>query len=148
MFFGLSMFKFTKHHIRPTTRVKKLLDAHPDNDCMWKNTDPCNVSLDNTSESEEPVNTIMTTTSIRSEDDSNITQESIATTPTFMSEENNKTWYNTNDEYDSWHNAIETINNYQEWVDPQVRMSIPYFHVMQNHLLHVTLYKSSQSYYM
>ena len=56
----------------------------------------------------------MTTTSIRSEDDSNATQESVATTPTFTSEENNKTWYNTNEEYDSWHNAIETMDNYQE----------------------------------
>ena len=66
LFFGSSISKFTKHHIRPTTREKKLLDAHPDDDCMWKNTDPCNISLDNTSEPEEPVNTTMTTTSIRS----------------------------------------------------------------------------------
>ena len=81
VFFGLSISKFTEHHIRPTTRVKKLLDAHPGDDCMWMNTDPCNVSLDDTSESEEPVNTTMTTTSIRSEDDSNVTHESIGTTP-------------------------------------------------------------------
>ena len=84
---------------------------------MWKNTNPCNVSLDNTSDSEEPVNTTMTTTSIRSEDDSNATQDSVATTPTFMSEENNETWYDTNEEYDLWHNGIETMDNYQEWVD-------------------------------
>ena len=58
---------------------------------MWKNTDLCNVSLGNASELEEPVNTTMTTTSIRSEDDSNATQESIATKPTFTSEENNET---------------------------------------------------------
>ena len=85
---------------------------------MWKNTKPCNVSFDNTSESEEPVNTTMTTTSIRSEGDSNVTQESIGTTPIFTSEENNETWYNTNEEHDSWHDAIETMDNYQEWVDP------------------------------
>ena len=85
---------------------------------MRKNTNPCNVSLDDTIESEEPVNTTMTTTLIRSEDNSNATQESIATKSTFTSEENNKTWYNTNEEYDSWHNAIETMDNYQEWVDP------------------------------
>ena len=48
----------------------------------------------------------MTTISIRSEDDSNVTQESIDTTPTSKSEENNKTWYDTNEEYDSWHNAM------------------------------------------
>ena len=80
VFFGSSISKFTEIHIRPTTRVIKLLDAHPDDDCMWENTDLCNISLDNTSESEEPVNTTMTTTSIRSEDDSNVTQESIGTT--------------------------------------------------------------------
>ena len=88
VFFGSSISKFTEHHIQPTTRVKKLLDAHPDDDCMWKNTDLCNVPLDNTSESEESVNTTMTTTSIRSEDDSNATQESIGTTPTFRSQQN------------------------------------------------------------
>ena len=49
----------------------------------------------------------MTTTSIRSEDISNATQESVDTIPTFMSEENNETWYDSNEEYDLWHNAIE-----------------------------------------
>ena len=115
VFFGPSISKFTEHHIWPTTRVKKLLDAHPDDDCMWYNTDPCDVSLDNTRDSEEPVNSTLTTTSIGSEDNSNATQESVATTMTFMSEENNETWYNTNnEEYESWHDAIETMNNYQE----------------------------------
>ena len=85
---------------------------------MWKNTNPCNKSLDETSESEKPVNTTMTTSSMWSEDDFNATQESIATTPTCTSEENNETWYNTNQEYDSWHDAIETMDNYQGWVDP------------------------------
>ena len=118
VFFGSSISKFTKHHIRPTTRVKKLLDAHPDNNCMWKNTDPCNVSLDNTTDSEEPVNTTMSTTSIRSGDSSNATQKSVATTPPFTSEENNETWYDTNEKYDSWQDAIETMDNYQEWINP------------------------------
>ena len=112
VFFGSSISKFTKHHICSTTRVKKLLAAHPDDDYMWKNTGQCNVSLDNTSESEEPDNTTMTRTSIRSEDDSNATQESVATKPTFTSEENYKTWYNTNEEYDSWYDLIETMDNY------------------------------------
>ena len=84
---------------------------------MWKNTNPLKISLDETSESEEPVNTTMTTPSIRSEGNSNVTQESISTTPTFMSEEKNKTWYDANEEYDSWHDAMETMDNYQEWVD-------------------------------
>ena len=110
--FESSIFMFTEHHVRPTTRTKKILDAHPDNDCIWKNTDPCNISLDDTRESEEPVNAIMTTTSIRSEDNFNMTQESIGSTAISMSEEDNETCYNTNEEYDSWHNAIETMDNY------------------------------------
>ena len=31
-----------------------------------------------------------------------------------MLEENNKTWYNINEEYDSWQDAAETMDNYQE----------------------------------
>ena len=76
------------------------------------------MSLDNTSELEVSVNTTMTTTSIRSEDNSNVTQESIGTTPAFRSEENNETWYDTNEEYDTWYDAMKIMNNYQEWVDP------------------------------
>ena len=34
IFFGSSISKFTKHHVQPTTRIKKLLDAHPDDDCI------------------------------------------------------------------------------------------------------------------
>ena len=109
IFFGLSISKFTKIYIRP---------INPNNDCMQKNIDPCNISLENTSESKEPVNTTMTRTSIRSEDNSNMTQESIGSTAISISEEDNETWYDTNEEYDSWHDAIETMDNYQEWVDP------------------------------
>ena len=86
LFFGSSISKFTEHHVWPVTRVKKLLNAHPDNDCMWNNTNPCDVSLDDTSDSEEPVNSTMTTTSIGIEDSSNATQDSVATTTTIMSE--------------------------------------------------------------
>ena len=61
----------------------------------------------------------MTTTSIRSEDNSNMAQESIGSTSISMSKEDNETWYNTNnEEYDLWHDAIKTMDNYQEWVDP------------------------------
>ena len=55
VFFGSSISKFTKHHIWPATRVEKLLATHPDNDCIWNNTDPCDVSLDDTSDSKGPV---------------------------------------------------------------------------------------------
>ena len=117
VFFGSSISKFTKHHIWSTTRVKKLLHTHPEDNCMWNDTDPCEVYLYNTSDSEELGISTITITSIESEDNSNATQESVPTTTTFMLEENNKTWYDTNEEYDSWHNAIETMDNYQEWID-------------------------------
>ena len=35
-----------------------------------------------------------------------------------MLEENNKTWYNTNEKYNSLHDAAETIDNYQEQINP------------------------------
>ena len=91
---------FTKHHVSQI------------------NTNPYDVSLDNTSDSEEPVNSTMTTTSIGIENNSKATQDSIAITITIMSGENNKTRYNTNEEYDSWHNAPDTMDNYQEWINP------------------------------
>ena len=72
---------------------------------MTKNIDQCDVSLDNTSDSEEPVNSIMTATSIRIENNSKATQDSVATTTTFMLEENNKTWYDANEKCHSWHDA-------------------------------------------
>ena len=85
---------------------------------MWKNTNPCDVLLDNTSDSEEPVNSTMTTTPIGIEYNSKVTQDSVATTTIIMSAEYNKTWYNTNVEYDSWPNAAETMDNFQEWINP------------------------------
>ena len=48
----------------------------------------------------------------------NASQDSVATTTTIMSEENDETWYDTDEEYNLWHNAAETIDNYQEWADP------------------------------
>ena len=47
-----------------------------------------------------------------------MTQDSVATTTTTMSEENNKIWYDTNEEYDLWHITAETMDNYQEWINP------------------------------
>ena len=104
----------TKHHIWPTTRVKKILDVNPDDDCMRKNIDPYDISLDNTSDSEEPVNSTITATSIRIENNSKATQDLVATTTTIMLEENNESWYNANEECDSWYDATETMDNYQE----------------------------------
>ena len=97
-----------------------MLDVHLDNDCMWKNTNPCDVSLDNTSDSEEPVNSTMTTTSIGIENKSKATQDSVVTTATIMSGENNETWYDTKGEYDSWHDAAETMDNHREWIIPPI----------------------------
>ena len=119
VFFWSSISKFTKHHIWLATRVKNLLTTRPDDDFIWNNTDPCDVSLDNTSNSEGPVNSTSTPTSTKIENNSNMTQESVATTTTNMLEENNKTWYNINEEYNSWHDAAEIINNYQKWINPQ-----------------------------
>ena len=41
-----------------------------------------------------------------------------------MLEENNETWFNTNEEYNLWHDAAETMNNYQEWIDPSTVVGI------------------------
>ena len=49
----------------------------------------------------------------------NVAQDTAAITTTLMSTEDDKTWYDANEEYDLWHNAAETMNNYQEWTDPQ-----------------------------
>ena len=55
MFFGSSITRITKHHVRSATRVEELLAAHPDNDSIWNNTDPYDVSLDNTSATKGPI---------------------------------------------------------------------------------------------
>ena len=114
----MSISKFTEHHIWPTKRAKKLLDAHPDNDYNWDNTDPSDVSLDNTSDSEDSVNSTATPTSTETENNSNATQNSVATTITTISEGKDKIWYDTNEEYDSRHDATKTMDNYQEWINP------------------------------
>ena len=53
--------------------------------------------------------------SIEISNNSNATQDSVTTTTTSMSIENDKTWYDANEEYNSWHDAKETMDNYQEW---------------------------------
>ena len=55
VYFGSSITRITKHYIRPATRVKELLAVHSDDDSIWNNTDPCDVSLDDTSDTKIPV---------------------------------------------------------------------------------------------
>ena len=47
-----------------------------------------------------------------------MTKESVATTTTTMSTEDDEIWYNANKEYGSWHEVAKTMDNYQEWEDP------------------------------
>ena len=56
--------------------------------------------------------------SIEIDNNINAAQDSVATTTTSKSIENDKTWYDANEEYNSWHDAAETMDNYQEWADP------------------------------
>ena len=73
VFLWCSITRITKHHIGLAIRVEELLAAHPDNDSIWNNTDPRDVSLDNTSDTKslvsidvtkEPVKTTTTPISI------------------------------------------------------------------------------------
>ena len=99
--------RITEHHFRPAMIVKQLLAAHPNDDTIWDNTDPCNVSLDDTSGIEGLANV-------------DVTKESVATTTTSMSTKDDKIWYNANKEYDSWHKVAKTMDNYQEWNDSPI----------------------------
>ena len=53
MFFGSSITRINEYHIQPATKVEQLLAAHPDDDIIWNNTDPCDVSLDNISDTKD-----------------------------------------------------------------------------------------------
>ena len=86
-------------------------------------THPCDVSLDNTSDTKsqasidvtkESVKTMTTPISIKFDNNINMAQDSAATMTTLMSTENDKIWYHANEEYDSWHDVAKTMNNYQE----------------------------------
>ena len=59
VFFGSSITRITEHYIWPATRAKELLAAHPDDNSIWNNTDPCDVSLDNTSDTKSPVSDVL-----------------------------------------------------------------------------------------
>ena len=67
---------------------------------------------------EESVKATTTPKSIKIENNIKVAQDSVTTTRTPMSTEDDETWYDNNEEYDSWHEVAETIDNYQEWVDP------------------------------
>ena len=45
VFFGSSITRIIEHHFRPATRVEELIAAHPDDDSIWNNTGPFDVSL-------------------------------------------------------------------------------------------------------
>ena len=127
VFFGSSITRITKHHIQPATKVEQLLATNPEDNIIWNNIDPCDVSLDDTSDTEDPasidvtkesVTTMTTPMSIKDDNNMNVTQVSVTTTTTPISVEDDKIWYDANEEYDSWHEVAENMNNYQEWGDP------------------------------
>ena len=107
LFFGLCVTRITEHHFRPATTVKKLLAAHSNNDAIWDNTNQCDVSLDNTSGTEDLA-------------DAEVTKESVPTTTTPMSAKDDEIWYNTIGEYDSWYKVAEIMDNYQERDNPPI----------------------------
>ena len=105
IFFGLQLSSITKHQFRPTTTVKQILATHLLDDAIWDNTNPCDVSLDDMSGTEDLVNI-------------DGTKESIATTTKLTSSVYDEIWYNTYAECDAWYNVPETMDNYQEWDNP------------------------------
>ena len=126
VFFWSSITRITKHHIPLVTRVKKLLAAHQDDDSIWNNTDPCDISLDDTSDTKGPVRTDVTKKSVKAtttpmsveiDTNTNVAQDLVTTTTTPMSIEDDKTWYDDNEQYDWWHNVAETMDKYQRWVN-------------------------------
>ena len=126
-FFRYSISRITKYHIRPGTRAKQLFSTHPNDGSIWNNTDPCDISLENTSDTKGPVSIDVTKESVKAtitpmsieiDNNINVAQYSVTTTNTPMPIEDDKTWYDSNEESDLWHEAAETMDNYQEWVDP------------------------------
>ena len=107
VFFGSRVTRITEHHFSPATTVEQLLAAHPNDDAIGDNTDPCNVSLDDTSGIEDLANV-------------DVTEESVVTTATPMSTKDNNTWYNAIEKYISWYGVAEAMGNYQEWKNPPI----------------------------
>ena len=101
--------------------MEQLLAANPNDDIIWNNTDPCDVSLDGTSDTKDPTSIDMTkesvtatTTfmSIKDDNNMNVAQDSVTATTRPMPIKDDETWYHTNEEYDSWYEVAETMNNY------------------------------------
>ena len=84
VFFGSRLSSITKHHFRPTTTFKQILATHLMNDAIWDNTNPCDVTYDDMSGTEDLVNI-------------DGTKESTVTTTTLMSSVYDKIWYNTHE---------------------------------------------------
>ena len=81
IFFGSWITKITKHRFWPTAIVQQLLAAHPIDDAIWDNTNPCNLSLDNTNDTAALANI-------------DVSKELIVTTTTSVSTKDDKIWYN------------------------------------------------------
>ena len=58
--------------------------------------------------------------SIQDNNNMNVAQDSITARTLPMLIKDDKTWYDANEEYDSWYRVAETMNNYQEWGDPPI----------------------------
>ena len=98
-FFGSQLPSITKHQLQPTTTVRRILATHLMDDAIWDNKNPCDVSLDNMSGTEDLVNI-------------DETKESTATTTTFTSSVYDEIWYDTHEECDLWYDVLKTMDNY------------------------------------
>ena len=56
IFFGSRQSSITKHQFQPTMTVKQMLATHLMDDTILDNTNPCNVSLDSMSGTEDLIN--------------------------------------------------------------------------------------------
>ena len=82
-----------------------VIAALPTDDAIWDKTNPCEVSLDNIEGTETTANI-------------DVIKESTVTTTTSMSTKGDELWFNAHEDSDSWYDAPETTDNYQEWDDP------------------------------
>ena len=56
VFFGSQLSSITEHQFRPTMTVEQKLATHSMDDAIWDNINPCDVSLDNMSGTEDFIN--------------------------------------------------------------------------------------------
>ena len=105
IFFGSWITKITKHDFQPTPIVEELLSAHLTEEAILDNTNPCNISFDIIDGAEIAA-------SIK------VTKESTTTTTIFMSIEDDEPWFDAHDQFYSWYNTPEIMDNYKEWDNP------------------------------